>query len=134
MNHERDLAKLTLKHHRDIEKATVELITIGLLVIHKWDRINKAEEDKSLPPLTNDEIIKIQNSFTDSDINQFKLVASISLETEIKNRQNRSWWSGVAQSLLATFIYSIILLIVVVSVNFFGSDFLTVLKSITRTN
>ncbi len=39
-----------------------------------------------------------------------------------------SWWYGVSQSLAAAFIYSIVLVVVGLTVKLFGSDLITVLR------
>jgi hypothetical protein len=115
-------------NYDDLTKATEELLALGLFVFYKWDKISYKRQLEPHRPITPKEINDIVIGFTQREISEIEKVSRLALEEYKKSHNARSWWSGVFQSVVGAFIYSLFILLAALIVKFIGSDIVTVLK------
>ena len=128
---ERDCARHLSRVRSNLRLGLQETIALGLLVARKWDRAGHAVDE----PTAQDAVE--HDNFTTDEIDEFRANASrtlveyaASLPSPDCSGAQPSWWYGVSQGLAAAFFYSVILVVVGISVKLFGSDLITVLRSL----
>lgn len=125
MPSERDCVAHLVQVSKNYELSMQEMLALGLLVARKWDRAGIAAPPDRRPSA--EDAIAYDN-FTQNELDEFRASASRMLLTYAVTLPRASWWYGVSQSLAAAFIYSIVLVVVGLTVKLFGSDLITVLR------
>ena len=95
-----------------------ELTVLGLVNYYKWDRAIAWEEDHRDQIIPAEELVNVR--FTDQDIHDYEAIVSSTLQDYVDSmRPARSFFYGVWQSVLGSFVYSVGVSVLLV-IGYFG--------------
>ena len=115
---------------RDVE-FTSELIVLGLLHYYKNDRALNQQRQTGVPPSIAD-VQAFADTYTDQQHRDFREMADQTLSRYVERHMiDNAFWPSVRANIAASFLYSLLLLLILTIIHFFGVDVLSVLRTMT---